>query len=204
MAKRAAIGLRDIARKPAITPPRVNPRVTRQRAVQLLRKVPSGARLLRQRQAMAAPTVPAEIVFFTARIRTGNVGFIDFYNADLRAEFSDVARTYQNDQVYFDANRETAYDDISLKHPNGVVQAFFETEEEGQVLVVAKLSSAGARVYLTLDSGSYYGQSFTVQGNGVELAILKLRAAGVHRVNIIQRKNPAKPLWFHSITILQL
>ncbi len=204
MAKRVAASLARIERKSRVRPPKVNPRVPRQRALQLLRKIPDGARLLREREAMGASSVPTQIAFFTPRTRSGNVGLIDFYNADLRMWSSDVDSTYQNDQVYFDSSKETVSDDISLKHPNGVVQAFFDTEQESQVLVVAKLSSAGAKVYLTLDSGSYYGQSFAVQGNGVELAMLRSRPSGIHSVNIIQRKKPAKPFWFHSITVFEI
>ena len=201
MAKRVPASMARIRRESRVTPPKVNPRVTAQRALQLLTKVPGGRRLLQQRRLMGGPTTVTQIAFFTPRTRSGNVGFIDFYNADLRSWSNDLESSYENDRVYFDAYSETEYDDISLKHPNGVVQAFFHTEEPAQVLVIAKLSSTGANVYLTLDSGS--GPSFTVQGNGVEKAILKTLPAGVHRVNIIQRRNPAKPLWFHSITIHQ-
>lgn len=204
MAKRISASLARIVRESRVAVPKVNPRVTAQRALLLLPKVRGGRRVLQQRKRIGGPVTLTQIAFFTPRTRSGNVGFIDFHNADLRAWSNDLESSYENDQVYFAANSETIEDDISLKHPNGVVQAFFDTEEEADLLVIAKLSSTGANIYLTLDAGPSEGQTFTVQGNGVDKAILKRRASGVHRVNIIQRRNPAKPLWFHSITVYQI
>jgi hypothetical protein len=89
-----------------------------------------------------------------------------------------------------------------LKHPNGVVQAFFDMDVEGQVLVVAKVSGEGARLKLAVDS--VYGDSFSVQGDGFEWAVLVPRTPGVHRINLIQRATPKKPFWFHSITVFQI
>lgn len=194
--------LARLARESRIVSPKVDPRVTRERALQLLGKHRGGAQLLRRMKALNGPSMPTPIAYFTPRTFTGNVGFVDFYNADLRAGWSDVATTYETNQVYFDASKETAYDGIRLKHPNGVVQAFFDIEAEAQLLLVAKVSSKGARLYLAV--GSRYGESFRVQGDGVELAVLKLRAAGVHRVNLIQRTTPTKPFWFHSMTVFQV
>jgi hypothetical protein len=61
MAKRVAASLARIERKSRVRPPKVNPRVPRQRTLQLLRKIPAGARLLREREAMGASSVPTQI-----------------------------------------------------------------------------------------------------------------------------------------------
>jgi hypothetical protein len=203
MAKaRVSPALARVMREARLAAPAVNPRVSAQRALQLLGKLPNGRQLLRRLERVGAPAAPTQIAYFTPRTWTGNVGFIDIFNADLRAWSSGLTETYQKDQVCFDARGDTAYDDLNLKHPNGVVQAFFDLEEEAQVLAVAKLSSENARVYLALDSR--YGDTFQIHGNGVEVATLRPRAAGVHRVNVIQRRTPRNPIWFHSITVFQV
>lgn len=176
--------------------------MTPQRALQLLRKILGGVRLLQRIKVMGGPSTPTQIAFFTPKTWTGNVGFIDFHNADLRAGISDISDTYQNDQVYFDVRKKTAYDGINLKHPNGVAQAFFHVEEDADVLVVAKVSSEDAKIRLAVDSK--YGTDFRVQGNGVELSRLARVKRGVHRINLIQRRRPRRPFWFHSITVFQI
>ncbi len=185
-------------------PPKVNPRVTPQRAIQALRKSVGGARIIAKLAAEGVPLGPStvtQIAYFTARTRSGNAGPIDFWNADMLSWNTDLTRTYQNDQIHFEVRKRTGYDDINLHHPNGVVQAFFGIEQDAYVLIISKVSSDNAKIRQAIDSP--YGTDFHVEGDGVELPMLRWLTRGVHRVNLIQR-NRKKPFWFHSITCFQV
>ena len=178
----------------------VRPRVTRERAIQALKRSREGARMIARLRAAGVQVEPSAVTqtaYFTARTRSGNAGPIDFWNVDLRFLTSELRTCYDNDQVYFDVREKTAYDNINLHHPNGVVQAFFGVEEPAYVLIVCKVSSADAKVRLKIDGDSLI--DFHVQGNGVVLPMLRSLTVGVHRINLIQRGSN-KPFWFHSIT----
>lgn len=191
---------------PRSVPPKVNPRVTPQRAIQALRKSPGGARIIARlaaRGVRLGPATMTQIAYFTPRTRSGNVGPINFWNADLVFWDADLASSYQDDQVCFGVAKSTAQDDIGLHHPNGVVQAFFHVDQDSDVLVVSKVSSENAKIRQAVNSK--YGETFPVHGEGVLLATLKesLRSGFAHRVNLIQR-NRKKRFWFHSITCFQV
>lgn len=147
--------------------------------------------------------MPTEIATFTPRIKTGSAQYIDFWNADLYDGDSHLTNLYERDQIRFRKDAQSWRYGFNTKHPNGIIQAFFDMPANDYFLGILKMS--GEPLLLTVYVDDEWFGWFNESGTGVEIPITADLSKGLHAITVLPYiQTPiatavGKHDWFHSL-----